>query len=198
MPPVISSGAGRRRLPWAGIGLAGAAVLISILTLHPFDWSFTAEQYAYLLVWHRQEKTRDVVSNLLLFLPVGLFGFFALRQRLGSIGAAVAAVLIGVSLSSAIETLQAFDRTRDSSLNDILHNAISTGLGVLGAYAFGPVLATRRRRLRWRSSAIGLSAGRSIWTGASSSITAAPARNRRAGATGCCSMPSAARRRPRP
>jgi VanZ family protein len=155
VPPVVPSGARRRRPPWAGIGLAGATLLISILTLYPFDWSFTAEQYAFLLVWHPQEKTRDVISNLLLFLPVGFFGFFALRERLDPISAAVAAVLTGLSLSSAIETLQAFDRTRDSSLNDILHNGISTCLGVLVAYAFKAILATRRR-FRSRSGAIGL------------------------------------------
>jgi VanZ family protein len=156
VPPIMPDGAQWRRFPCAGIGLAGAVLLISILTLYPFDWSFAGEQYAYLLAWHPKEKTRDVISNLLLFLPVGFFGFFALRERLGLMAVAVATVSIGLSLSSVIEILQAFDRTRDSSLNDILHNGIGTGFGVLVAYAFKPVLAIRRRRLRWRSGALGL------------------------------------------
>jgi VanZ family protein len=112
-----------------------AALLIAILTLYPFEPSFTEKGGAHLLAWHRCQKFRDVISNLLLFCPFGLTGFFALRQFLFPIRASILVLSMGLSFSLAIEMLQAFDRGRDSSLNDVILNGLSTGLGLLMAHS---------------------------------------------------------------
>jgi VanZ family protein len=130
--------------PLARVLLIAAALVIAVLTLYPFDFSFTVERWADVLVWHGREKVFDLIVNLLLFCPFGAAGFFALRHPLRPLRAAIVTVLMGFGLSLTIETLQAFDRGRDSSVNDVILNAISTMLGLWIARAVEPVLARRR------------------------------------------------------
>lgn len=74
---------------------------------------------------------RDIVANVLLFLPLGYF-FTAVvsqkRQRL--IFTFLGAVGIGCALSLTVETLQAFMPGRYSSLSDVLSNTAGTVFGV--------------------------------------------------------------------
>jgi VanZ family protein len=78
---------------------------------------------------------RDVAVNLLIYMPLGVFGFLAFRQNLGSTLAALAAVLIGLVLSSSIEMIQLFDDSRECSALDVVCNFTGTGIGVaLGTF----------------------------------------------------------------
>jgi VanZ family protein len=72
----------------------------------------------------------DVAVNLLLYMPLGVFGFLAFRQNLSRAFAALAAVLLGVALSSSIEMIQLFDDARECSASDVVCNVTGTGIGV--------------------------------------------------------------------
>jgi hypothetical protein len=69
----------------------------------------------------------DVILNLALFLPLG---FALFRTGIGPLGSA----LIGLAISGTVELLQAtVVAGRDSSLSDLVTNALGTGLGALVA-----------------------------------------------------------------
>ncbi|MDQ2945709.1 MAG: VanZ family protein, partial [Acidobacteriota bacterium] len=78
----------------------------------------------------------DIVVNLLLYLPVGMFGYLALdrhhHRRLRIIGP----ILLGFILSGSIEMLQVYDKTRDCSAIDLLCNTVGAVLGVGLGYVF--------------------------------------------------------------
>ena len=77
----------------------------------------------------------DIALNLLIYLPLGVFGFLAFRQNLGGAVAATAAMAIGLILSSSIEMIQLFDDARNCSASDVVCNVIGTGIGVtLGTF----------------------------------------------------------------
>ncbi len=77
----------------------------------------------------------DIALNLLIYMPLGVFGFLAFRQNLGGAVAATAAIAIGLILSSSIEMIQLFDDARDCSASDVVCNVMGTGIGVaLGTF----------------------------------------------------------------
>jgi hypothetical protein len=76
---------------------------------------------------------QDIMINVIGFIPFGFF-FSALllktaRQR--RLLTCVAIVIFGVGISLAIELIQAYLPTRNSSLTDVVMNAIGTILGVV-------------------------------------------------------------------
>lgn len=74
---------------------------------------------------------RDIAVNVLIYMPVGAFGFLALRQNLPTAVAVVATVLIALALSSAIEMTQLFDDARQCSASDVVCNVSGALLGVV-------------------------------------------------------------------
>ncbi len=74
---------------------------------------------------------RDVAVNLLIYMPLGVFGFLTFRRNLGSAVAAIAAIAIGLVLSSSIEMIQLFDDARECSGLDVVCNVTGTGIGVV-------------------------------------------------------------------
>jgi VanZ family protein len=123
----------RRALPRTG--LVATALLIVVLTLSPFEFSFTEDGWNRLLGWNPHPKASDVISNLLLFSPFGFAGFYALGQARRVVTSVTAIVVSGLSLSTVIEMLQAFDKGRDSSIDDVVLNTCGTALGFLIACA---------------------------------------------------------------
>jgi VanZ family protein len=80
----------------------------------------------------RRVSIPDVVQNVLLFVPFGIFGAVTLRRRL-SVAASVAAVAtLALILSTSVETIQLFIVDRTSSFSDICAN--TTG-AIFGAVA---------------------------------------------------------------
>ena len=63
-------------------------------------------------------------------MPVGVFGFLALRQNLRTALAATLTVLIALTLSSSIEMIQLFDDARECSASDVVCNVTGTVFGV--------------------------------------------------------------------
>lgn len=75
----------------------------------------------------------DLISNILLYLPFGVFAARSFRL-LSSIAGAAIAGLLGFALSTAIEIAQFYDLTRSSDLCDIYANAAGAFLGAYVAW----------------------------------------------------------------
>ncbi|MCK6538432.1 MAG: VanZ family protein [Anaerolineales bacterium] len=91
-------------------------LIILLLTLNPFYLALPGE-----VVFTFQSDLNNLVSNLLLFLPVGFFYRLATKQR--------GAFLVGGVVSLGIETLQLFIPARTPSVVDVLANTAGAGLG---------------------------------------------------------------------
>jgi VanZ family protein len=83
---------------------------------------------------HRSDLP-DILLNILGFMPFGFFGFAYLQhvRHLGKVRSAIIVVVLGGITSAAIELLQTYLPSRDSSLLDVIDNTLGT---VLGAIAF--------------------------------------------------------------
>ena len=77
----------------------------------------------------------DAALNVLIYVPVGLFGTLWLR------GNRVLPVLIAFSLSAGMELLQLYDLSRDSSALDVVLNTSGAVLGVWLARVYGRRIA---------------------------------------------------------
>jgi VanZ family protein len=104
-----------------------------------YPWDFHSTQLAASPLWvlihswpTRIDRflVRDVAVNVLIYMPVGVFGFLALRQNFRSAFAVTVTVLIALALSSGIEMTQLFDDARECSASDVVCNVSGTALGV--------------------------------------------------------------------
>jgi len=104
-----------------------------------YPWDFHSSQLAASPLWvliHSWPTgidrflVRDVAVNLSIYVPVGVFGFLALRQTLRTAFAVTVTVLFALALSSGIEMTQLFDDSRDCSGFDVVCNVSGAGLGV--------------------------------------------------------------------
>jgi VanZ family protein len=118
-------------------------VLIVYGSLYP--WHFHSAELAASPVWVliHSWPTRidrilvlDIALNLLIYVPVGVFGFLALRQTFSPAIAVTVTVLFALALSSGIEMTQLFDDGRECSASDVICNVSGTivGLGMGSLY----------------------------------------------------------------
>lgn len=89
---------------------------------------------------------QDIVVNLLLYMPVGMFGYLALERRHHRRLRVIGPIVLGFVLSCAIEMAQIFDKTRNCSALDVVCNTISAALGVLLGFVFRESLLASLRR----------------------------------------------------
>ena len=153
--------ASRRIQAWM---LAAWVLLVLSASLYPFFFepgrllAAAAEGFPALRAWHAPSQ-RDLVVNLLVYMPLGLLLPLVLDPRHGAALRALAALLAGAALSLLVEVLQHAIRARVPSLADWVLNVASTAAGVALAQLLAvlPVrpLATRLRRLNV-SPALGL------------------------------------------
>lgn len=136
-------------------------LLILYGSLYPWDFRFhpLAESPLRILLraWPRsidRWEARDIVVNILLYVPLGAAAALALAQKAGALARRLLPLLLGLSLSTAIELLQIFDRGRTASACDIACNFAGTAAGVWLAAAFSPQIHAllERRRSEWRSA----------------------------------------------
>ena len=75
---------------------------------------------------------KDVIVNILGFIPFGFFFSAWLRKPTtgNDLPAVLLVALLGAGISLAIELLQVFLPTRDSSLTDVINNILGTGAGI--------------------------------------------------------------------
>lgn len=94
----------------------------------------------------------DIVVNLLLYIPIGMFGYMALDKDRRREMRIFAPVVLGFVLSASIEMTQIFDKTRNCSAVDLLCNTVSAAAGVLLGFLFRQSLRASvdhpERRLR--------------------------------------------------
>lgn len=86
----------------------------------------------------------DIVSNIFLYVPLGMFCQWTLRRKLRlPLVAVLLTLLLGGLLSVGIEWIQAYSPSRVSSLIDVVSNVIGTVLGAALSWVVGwtaPVL----------------------------------------------------------
>jgi VanZ family protein len=75
---------------------------------------------------------KDVFVNILGFIPFGFFFYAWLRESSTekNFSTILRVVLLGAGISLAIELLQVFLPTRDSSLTDVINNILGTFVGI--------------------------------------------------------------------
>lgn len=111
-----------RRLGWLLLGWLG--LVVAAIVLAPFTFSLQLLQSA---TWEPLAATelRDVVLNIVLFLPLG----FLLERVLGGRWRVITIAVVGLGVSLAIETAQLMLPGRYSAVTDIVANGLGMGLG---------------------------------------------------------------------
>lgn len=90
------------------------------------------------------DKPGDLLSNILLYIPLGLFGMLVLRDRLPVGLAVLLATLAGTALSCSVEFLQYYAEYRNPTCGDIYANTIGSAVG-----ATAGLLASRHFQPAW-------------------------------------------------
>jgi VanZ family protein len=90
---------------------------------------------------------KDIAINILLYTPLGLFGFLSLSRTRRKTLAVAVPIAIGFALSFWIEILQLFVAGRDASALDVLTNTTGSGVGVLCGLLFESSLRGIQTRL---------------------------------------------------
>ncbi len=133
---------------------AGVIAVILYGSLYPFqfyDRGRIADAFHFLLSTSlKWWDAGDALSNILLYIPLGLFGARALRGL--PAGVRIAAVtLAGAALSVTMEITQFFDVSRAPELSDVTTNVLGT---LLGAIAENGLRAEFFPWIEWRPFAI--------------------------------------------
>ena len=104
-----------------------------------YPWQFYARHYYRSPLWilvhawpsHLDRYVVwDVAVNVVLYLPLGVFGFLAVRRTASLIARIGLPLLLGLLLSSAIEMIQLFDDSRMCSLSDVASNVAGAAVGI--------------------------------------------------------------------
>jgi VanZ family protein len=121
-----------------------ATIFIVYGSLYPFqyyDGSYPDGPAAYLMsTWREWDNSRDLLPNILLYLPFGFFATCALPRRLPGAVRALIATLAGGALAGGIEMAQFHDLGRVSSMGDVYANGIGGGIGAVAAALVGASL----------------------------------------------------------
>lgn len=102
--------------------MLGVTLIVTLLPFHfawPERWQVSVGDDPY-----------DMVVNVLLFVPVGfLYRLVTPRERQGSM---LLVIWNAALISIAIEAMQLFDATRESTLLDVIANTLGAWVGALG------------------------------------------------------------------
>jgi VanZ family protein len=131
---------GRRTRLAAALALAYTAV-IAFASLQPFEgWRMPPREILLYLMqpWPRYTTAADLWLNALVYFPLGVFVFVALKRRCGEAFALLLAALYGTLLSLSLESAQMFLPSRIASNVDLLLNAAGTAAGALAGWIFTP------------------------------------------------------------
>ncbi len=100
-------------------------VLITYGSLYPFDFqAMESGSWEHLLAsWNGRTFHSDILSNIILFVPLGYFGMLAWDRR-GWL------VVLALILGLVLQLLQLYLPSRDANLLDVVWNLLGTGLGM--------------------------------------------------------------------
>jgi VanZ family protein len=119
---------------------AGVVAVILYGSLFPFHFHESPHPFRTLMESGHERVTRiDIVTNVLLYIPLGLFAAQCIRRpspalRVGLI------TLFGAMLSCGIELAQSYDAGRITNLSDVYFNTAGTLLGALLGMQFPKLL----------------------------------------------------------
>jgi VanZ family protein len=125
-------------LAWCGLVIYGS--------LHPFSgWRDTGiSPFAFLEGgWPRYWTAFDLISNVVVYLPLGFFLTLALQRLPGRYSALLLATLLAASVSVAMESVQTWLPSRVPSNVDLACNSLGGLLGALWAQIVGPRFLAR-------------------------------------------------------
>lgn len=120
-----------------------ALIVIVILygSLYPFDFRIPGKGIGPVATligsWAEKPGRGDFLSNILLYMPLGYFGYHATDRATGGWRQAILVILLGTMLSISMELTQYYDEGRDTEATDVYSNAIGTILGVVVGLVMG-------------------------------------------------------------
>ncbi len=119
-----------------------AIAIIVYGSLYPFHFEFTPRAaHPILAVWSGwpaewdRYTVRDVILNVILYVPLGLAAAMVFLRRHARAVAAMAAILLAAGVSAAMELAQVYEPGRDPSSLDVLTNLLGGVVGVCVAVA---------------------------------------------------------------
>ena len=117
---------------YAAIAAAIAAIIV-YGSLFPFDFHAGARPEGplrYLLsTWNSRAGRLDLILNVILYLPLGFFSVQAVRGR--PLTRLLLVTVVGIGLSTSMELIQFYDRSRVSEMTDVYSNAAGALLGAI-------------------------------------------------------------------
>jgi VanZ family protein len=127
----------------------GLILLITILlliygSLFPFRFHAVPPESAWTMLysWPAIDRfeVRDIAINVLIYLPIGLFGALWLDKGRPRATTPALTILLALALSMSMELLQVYDDSRQASLSDVVTNIAGAGFGILLARLYGRTL----------------------------------------------------------
>ncbi|MHC4225739.1 MAG: VanZ family protein [Planctomycetota bacterium] len=111
------------------------AGLITYGSLFPFEFHPAEEIWERLLQsWGERTSRGDLLSNIVLFVPLGYLGMLALQRPRGRVARATVVLLLSALFGVGLQVAQVHVAGRDPSLMDALWNLVGATAGVfLGA-----------------------------------------------------------------
>jgi VanZ family protein len=102
---------------------------------------------------------RDGALNILIYIPIGLFGSLWMRRRYTAAVAACLTLAFATVLSATMEMTQLFDDGRQCSTADLATNVAGAALGIWLAWVYGKAVAQtvagmEARRILWPSDVL--------------------------------------------
>ena len=136
--------------------LIGYLAVLVHSSLIPYDWVNFGSGGKQIVPWSMvvaRVAMADILSNVFLYIPVGVLGFWTLMRRIRITWAALLLVIAaGTLLSIAIEWIQAYSQIRVSSIMDVVSNTLGMVVGVLvavvGRSLFPPLAKAALREFR--------------------------------------------------
>lgn len=111
--------------------------LILYGSLYPFDFTAPAPDglQRFLTNWQLYTSRGDMLDNILLFVPWGLFGMLTLGAKRRVLVASGLTLSLGLVLSIGAQVLQVWLPTRNAAVADVLANAVGIVVGgVIGQW----------------------------------------------------------------
>lgn len=107
--------------------------LIAYGSLYPFDFSLSAlsagEAERLFTSWTLYSGRGDVLGNIALFVPYGLFGVLATPRQRSFAGACVSLSIFGVMFAALLQIVQLGIVSRDAEMGDVIWNLAGIVLG---------------------------------------------------------------------
>jgi glycopeptide antibiotics resistance protein len=147
-----------RQADAGGLGwICPVAIIAAILygSLIPFDFAFSVatvpDGFGMLTPGLGSAGLEDIITNLLVYVPIGLtVALSSLCSRLSKPARVVIAILIGATVSIAIETLQTGIASRVASWLDMFANSAGAAIGAIAGVTLYKAARSRGARLRAR------------------------------------------------